>query len=103
MNEPVRLLHDPKSAADGVIARAASVAPHSLRADGWDDVMVRASGSRFAPSRMTTAPLTGPEVAASRTVPPMTCPRRALALTLDIRSAVTTIRSIPRCTMGDSG
>lgn len=42
MTAPRRLIDEANDRADQVIARAASVAPQPMRADGWDDVMAAA-------------------------------------------------------------
>src|SRR5687768_2007300 len=80
----------------------AAFSPDSRNAPD-DEVMVRATGSRVAPSSMTTAPLTGPDVAASRTVPPMLCPRSALVSPVDMSSAIRAIRSETRWIISVSG
>lgn len=42
MTSPRRLLDEARTRSEEVIARAASVPPHPLRPDGWDEVMTRA-------------------------------------------------------------
>lgn len=55
MNAPRRLLEDAKTPGERVIAAAASVAPHPMRADGWEDVMAVAVTSQRSVARLVAA------------------------------------------------
>lgn len=55
MNAPRRLIDEAKTPAERVIAQAASVSPHPMGMDGWDDVMALAVTRRQGIARLVPA------------------------------------------------